>query len=120
MFWFVWSTKTHSHPDVLSSGTMGSGDTQDLAEDFQQGQSHPIQQGCCSSFHQVPAFPQGSGGPLAFIYRHPSSHPPKKHCKVNVVLLGSALQQREVGAHKCHVHLVGSSVLGHSHLTLAF
>lgn len=42
MLWFVQSTEIHSYPDVLSSGAMGRGDTQDLAHDFQQGKSHPM------------------------------------------------------------------------------
>lgn len=49
--WFVRSTEIHSYPDVLSSGAMGRGDTQDLADDFQQDQSHPMLAGLLEFLH---------------------------------------------------------------------
>ena len=121
MLWFVQSTEIHSYPDVLSSGAMGRGDTQDLAHDFQQGKSHPMLTGLleflppgaslslgqwrASSFHlQTPPAPTHQGDTVAW-----------RLCSLEL-----ALQQKEVEPHTGHVYLVGSSSVGHSHLTLHF
>lgn len=121
MLWFVRSTEIHSYPDVLSSGAMGRGDTQDLADDFQQDQSHPMLAGLLEFLPPGACLSPGQWRASSFYLQTcPAPTHQRDTAAWRLCSLQLALQQKEVEPHKSHVYLVGSSSVGHSHLTLHF
>lgn len=111
----------HRNPLILSSGAMGRGDTQDLAHNFQQGQSHPMLAGLLEFLPPGASLSPGQWRASSF---HLQTPPAPTHQEDSVAWrlcsLELALQQKEEETHMGHVYLVGSSSIGHSHLTLHF